>query len=158
MATPAAELEIDETLAEAHAALGWIKMSCYWDWPGSERAFKRALEINPNDGTARSWYALYFALIGRVHKSIAERRRALEAEPLSPIISTLQGGELYFARQYDQAIEALRKALDLDPRFAQAHLYLGLVYEQKAMLGEAIAEFRQALEIALRMPSGALVI
>src|SRR5207245_1615952 len=49
-------LEIDETLAEAHAGLGWIKMTCDWDWPGSEREFKRALEINPIYGTARMWY------------------------------------------------------------------------------------------------------
>jgi TolB-like protein/Tfp pilus assembly protein PilF len=139
-------LKIDETLAEAHAALGWIKMSCDWDWPGSEREFKRALEINPNYGTARVWYGNYFEAIGRLDDAIAERRRALEAEPLSLIISAVLGHTLYNLRRYDQAIEELRKTLDMDPSFVEAHFYLGTVYEQKAMFAEAVAEFRQALK------------
>ena len=138
-------LEIDETLAEAHAALGWIKMTCDWDWPGSEREFKRALEINPNDGTARMWYGQYLEAMGRLDEAIAERRRALEAEPLSLIISASWDGSYIEARHYDQAIEELRKTVDMDPSFVVAHLFLGWVYEQKGMLPEAIAEFQQAL-------------
>jgi TolB-like protein/Tfp pilus assembly protein PilF len=138
-------LEIDETLAETHDALGWIKMTCDWDWPGSEREFKRALEINPNYGTARMQYGTYFEAMGRLDESIAERRRALEAEPLSLIISTVMGRALYFARHYDQAVEELRKTLDLDSSFVQAHFFLGLVYEQKGMFADAIAELRQSL-------------
>jgi serine/threonine protein kinase/Tfp pilus assembly protein PilF len=138
-------LEIDETLAEAHAALGWIKVTCDWDWPGSEREFKRALEINPNYGTARMWYGQYFEAMGRLDESIAERRRALEAEPLSLIISATVGRVLYLAGHYDQAVEELRKTLDMDPSFVEAHLYLGWVYEQKGMFPQAIAELQQAL-------------
>jgi TolB-like protein/Tfp pilus assembly protein PilF len=138
-------LEIDETLAEAHAGLGWIKMTCDWDWPGSEREFQRALEINPNDGTARRWHGDYFAARGRLEESLSEHRRALEAEPLSMIHSAGLGRALYFARHYDQALEQLRKTLDMDPSFVEAHLYLGWIYEQKGMFAEALAELRQAL-------------
>jgi TolB-like protein/Flp pilus assembly protein TadD len=144
-AAAAKTLEIDETLSEAHAALGWIKMSCDWDWPGSDREFRRALEINPNDGTARMWHGMYFEAMGRLDEAIAERRRAEEAEPLSLIISTVLGQILYFSRRYDEAMEQFRKTLDLDPSFVQAHLYLGMVYEQKGMFPEANAELRQAL-------------
>ncbi len=142
-------LEIDENLGDAHAALGRIKMFCEWDWLGSEREFKRALEINPNDGTARQWYGEYLLVMGRLEESIAENRRALEAEPLSLIISAGLGITLHYARHYDQAIEQLRKTIDMDRSFVPTHLYLGWVYEQKAMFAEAIAEFRQALS-----PSG----
>jgi tetratricopeptide (TPR) repeat protein len=138
-------LKIDENLAEAHAGLGWIKMSCDWDWPGSEREFKRALEINPNYGTTRVWYANYLETMGRLDDAIAERRRALEAEPLSLIISGGLGLALYHARRYDQAIEELRKTLEMDPSFVRAHFYLGLVYEQKGRFADAVTELRQAL-------------
>jgi tetratricopeptide (TPR) repeat protein len=90
-------------------------------------------------------YSSHFEAKGRPDDAVAERRRALEAEPLSLIISTTLGRALYEARKNDQAIEELRKALDLDPSFAQARLYLGIVYEQKGMSREAIAELQQAL-------------
>jgi eukaryotic-like serine/threonine-protein kinase len=145
-------LEIDENLGEAHAGLGWIKMSCDWDWPGSEREFKRALEINPNDGTARRWHGDYLNAMGRLDESLSEHRRALEAEPLSLIHGVLLGRILYFTRQYDQAIEQLRKTIDMDPSFVDAHFYLGSVYEQKATFREAIAELRQALSASAGSP------
>jgi len=141
-------LEIDATLAEPHASLGFVKMTCDWDWAGSEREFQRALEINPNDGTARQWYATYFEAMGRLDKTIAERRRALDAEPLSLIISTMLGRALYFGRHYDQAMEEPRKALEMDPSFVEAHLYLGWVYEQKGRFVDAIAELRQAVSFS----------
>jgi tetratricopeptide (TPR) repeat protein len=138
-------IEIDENLAEAHVSLGYVRTSCEWDWPGGKKEFERALEINANDGTARQWYAAYLQSIGRLEEGVAEYRRALEAEPLSMIISTSLGHGLYFARYYDQAIEELRKTINMDPSFVEAQLRLGWVYEQKAMFPEAIAELRQAL-------------
>ncbi len=138
-------LEIDEALADAHAGLGYTKMICDWDWPGGEREFQRALEINPNDATARHWYGDYFEAMGRLDESIATRRRALESEPLSLVISASLARVLYFARRYDRATEELRKTLDMDPSFLEAHLFLGWTYEQKGMFPEAIAELQQAL-------------
>jgi serine/threonine protein kinase/tetratricopeptide (TPR) repeat protein len=139
-------LEIDETVAEAHASLGWVKISYEWDWAGADREFGRALEIDPNHATARQWYAAYLVAMGRPDESLAAYRRALETEPLSLIISAMTGRGLYFLRRYDDAIDQLRKTLELDPSFAEAHLCLGLAYEQKGMYAEAIAALRQGLE------------
>jgi TolB-like protein/Tfp pilus assembly protein PilF len=141
-------LEIDETLAEAHAALGWTHLTCDWDWEGSEREFKRALEIDPNYATARQWYGEYLATMGRLEDSIAERRRGLKVEPLSLIIGATLGRILYLAGHYEQAIEELRKTLDLDPNFLEPHLYLGWIYEQKGMLPQAIEELQLALSLS----------
>lgn len=84
-------------------------------------------------------------MMGRLDEAIAEGRRGLEADPLSLIISAVLGRYLYVARHYDQAMEQLRKTIDLDPSFVDAHLYLGLVYEQKGMFTDAIGELRQAV-------------
>ena len=145
-------LEIDETLAEAHAGLGYIKITCDWDWPGSEKEFRRALEINPNYGTARSFYAASLIAVGRLDEAVAEYRRALEVEPLSLIINATLGLALYFARDYDHAVQELRQTIDMDPSFVEARARLGLVYEQKAMFAEAIAEFQQAVSASKNAP------
>jgi TolB-like protein/tetratricopeptide (TPR) repeat protein len=141
-------LEIDANLADAHAALGWIKETCDWDWPGSEREIKRALEINPNDSTAKNWHGGVLWARGRLEEFITEMKQALEADPLSLITSGVLGRALHYAGHDDEAIEQLRKTIDLDPSFVEAHLYLGLVYEQKGMFTDAIAEFRQALNLS----------
>ena len=110
-------LQIDETVAEAHTALGWIKMTYDWDWSGAERAFRRAIELNPHHGGPVSRYASYLDAIGRPDDAIPEAKRAQEIEPLSLIVGSAVGRILYRARQYDQAISELGKILDLDPNF-----------------------------------------
>jgi TolB-like protein/Tfp pilus assembly protein PilF len=141
-------LHIDDNLAEAHSALGWVLMTCDWDWPGSKREHDRALAINPNYATARLQYGNYFEAMGRLEDALAQRRRALEAEPLYLIANVVLGRNLYEARRYDEAADQIRKTLDIDPNFVEAHLNLGWVYEQKAMHREAIGEFQRALELA----------
>ncbi len=127
-------LQIDDTLAEAHSALGTIKVAYDWDWPGAQREFKRAIELNPNDGTSHQRYATYFLAMGRVDDAIAEFTRAQKLEPLSLIISSLVGRGFYHARQYDRAIGELEKSLEMDPNFARAYLFLAWAYEQKSAL------------------------
>jgi eukaryotic-like serine/threonine-protein kinase len=141
-------LDIDDGLAEAHTGLGYINVTCDWDWPGGEREFRKALDINPKYATARSYQAAYLIAMGRVEASVTEYRAALEAEPLSLIINASMGLSLYFARDYDQAIAELRKTVDLDPDFVEAHSRLGLVYEQKGMLREAVEEFQKAVAMS----------
>ncbi len=142
-------LEIDDALAEAHASLAWIKTTYDWDWPGAEREFKRTIELNPNYATVHMWYAGgYLSAMGRLDEALAVIKRAEEMEPLSPIISSTVGVQLYDARQYDQAIEQLRRVIDTDANFPQAHLYLGWAYEQKGMFEEAIAEFEKGSKLS----------
>ena len=133
-------LEIDETLAEAHTALGAIKHRFEWDWQGAEREFKRAIELNPNYPTAYHWYALYLASMGRMDEAVRVAKRGQELDPLSLIVNTALGRVFYFARQPDQALERVRKTLELDPNFPVARYWLGLAYEQKGMNQEAVAE------------------
>jgi TolB-like protein len=145
-------LELDDGLAETHAAMGWIKMSCDWDWQESEKEFKRAVQINPNDGTANLWYGQYLGTMGRLEESLRVRRRGVEAEPLSLIVGSSIGLSLYWSQRYDQAIDEFRKTLEIDSNFAEGHFFFGLPYEEKAMFAEAAEEFQQALRLSPGLP------
>jgi serine/threonine protein kinase/tetratricopeptide (TPR) repeat protein len=140
-------LQIDDTLAEAHTSLAFIKTLYEWDWSGAEKEFQRAIELNPNYAIAHRWYALNLEYTGRLEEAIAEDKRALELDPLSLPINAYLGMTFYDARQYDQTIEQERKTIELDPNFIVAHNFLGLAYIQKSMSKEAIAEFEKALVI-----------
>jgi len=105
-------VELDETMAEAHTSLGLIAMNCDWDWPASEKEYKRALELNPNYPTAHHWYAEYLNAVGRTDQALAEIDRARELDPLSVIINSDKAKLLYYARRYDEAIDQLRHAVE----------------------------------------------
>jgi len=115
-------LALDDTLAEAHTSLAFIKLLYDWDWSGSEESFKRAIELDRNYPNAHHWYSHYLMAMGRIEESLAESRRALELDPLVLILNVHLGWHYLYARQYDQAIEQLRKTLEMDPYFRQAHL------------------------------------
>jgi TolB-like protein/Tfp pilus assembly protein PilF len=141
-------LAIDNTLAEAHAALANVTMVYDWNWLAAEKEFTRAIELNPSYATAHHWYALCLATSGRLEEATAEMKKAQELDPLSLVINLDVGLHFYFARQYDQAIAQYRKTLEMDPNFVLAHLTLGLAYVQKARFEEAIAEFQQAMTLS----------
>jgi TolB-like protein/Tfp pilus assembly protein PilF len=141
-------LEIDDTIAEAHASLGWAKLTLDWDWPGAEREFKRSIELNPNYATAHQWYAEYLTTMGRAEEARAEMKRALELDPASLPISVAMAATQYYARQYDQAIEQSHRAILMDPQFIAAHVFLGRAFEQKGSYSEALAELKQALQLS----------
>jgi TolB-like protein/Flp pilus assembly protein TadD len=140
-------LQIDETLAEAHTSLAFAKEEYDWDWSGAEREYKRAIELNPNYGTAHQWYAVHLAVRGRYPEAIAEIKQAQKVDPLSLVINMNAGWVFYFARQYDEAVGQCRKTLELDPNFAPGHWMLGQAYRQKGMHEEAIAEFQKAVAL-----------
>ena len=137
-------LEIDETLAEAHASLGLIKVTTENDEADIEREYKRAIELNPNYATAHHWYALHLNDLNRFDEAIAEIRRARELDPWSLVINSDVGIIFSSARQYDQAIEHFKKAMEMDPNFPDAHAMLGWAYVRKGMYPEGIAEFEKA--------------
>ncbi len=138
-------LELDDTLAEAHASLAFIRMHYDWDWPAAEKEFKRAIELNAGYGTAHHWYAYCLLAQGKSEEALQEIRRAEESDPLSLIIKTDVAEILYFGRHYDDAIAQARKALEMDPNFALAHRVLGWALVQKAKYPEAIAELQDGL-------------
>ena len=138
-------LALDESLAEAHTSLAFVRMAYDWQWEAAGRDFERALELSPNYATAHQWYASYLVQVGRFGEALSEIKRAQELDPLAPIISANAGLYHYYARQYDRAVEQLRKTIEVDEQFGVAHLYLGYVYlQQPGRTAEAVAEFQKA--------------
>jgi TolB-like protein/Flp pilus assembly protein TadD len=137
-------LELDDTLAEPHAALA---ITVDGGFEEQEKHFKRAIELNPGYANAHLWYARDLSRMGRVDEALKEILRAQELDPLSLIINDNVGEVYGWAHQYDKALEQLRKTLEMDPNFARTHLDLGVTYEYKGMFDEAIAEFQKAREL-----------
>jgi serine/threonine protein kinase/TolB-like protein/Tfp pilus assembly protein PilF len=135
-------LEIDETLAEAHTSMAYIKQYYEWDWPGAEAAFRRAIELNPRYPTAHQWYAEFLSAMGRPDEALAHIRIARELDPLSLIVNTVEALVLYMARRYDEAIQQSLNAIDLDPNFPEAYEYLKRAYDRKGSYAAAIAARR----------------
>ena len=131
---------LDDSLAEAHAALGRVYNNFDWDWARSEAEYRRALELDPNSASAYLSYANILSSLGRHEEAIAANRRAQELDPLATRINNHLVLVLYHARRYDDAIVAAKKNLDFDPTDRLSHVYLGMTYLQKGMLAEAIAE------------------
>src|SRR5262245_6763514 len=140
-------LELDEQLAEAHTALALTLALYDWDWAGAERAYLRALEINPTHATARHWYGLLLAWMGRLDEALIELRGAQQLDPFSPIIGANVAWALYAAHRYDEAIAECRKTIEMTPNFYRAHVYLGWAYEQIGDLDAAIGELRLAMDL-----------
>jgi len=137
-------LELDSNLAEAHASLGLIAPFNSWNWADAERHYQRAIELNPNYATAHHWYAEgYLMPVGRADEAISEIRKAQELDPLSAVIATDLGKELYFVRRYDEALVELRRALELDPNFVSAHNWISDTLLEKRMYNDAIVELEK---------------
>jgi TolB-like protein/DNA-binding winged helix-turn-helix (wHTH) protein/Tfp pilus assembly protein PilF len=137
-------LGIDESLAEAHASLAMIKTRYDHDDRGAEIEYRRAIELNPAYATGHHWYSEYLAMNGRETEALSEIKLAQALDPLSPVINTTLGEQLFYARRYDEAIAQLRKTLEISPNFGSAHFILGLALEQKGTMDAAIAELLKA--------------
>jgi serine/threonine protein kinase/tetratricopeptide (TPR) repeat protein len=138
-------LEIDDSIAEAHTSLVFVKTFYDWDWAGAERESQRAIAINPRYATAHQWYGDALIQMGRLQEAIAEEKRAVELDPFSLVINRDLGDVLNLAQQYDQAIEQYRRTLELAPNFITVHSGLGSAYLHKSLYKEGIAEFEKEL-------------
>jgi DNA-binding winged helix-turn-helix (wHTH) protein/TolB-like protein/Flp pilus assembly protein TadD len=133
-------IDIDGDLAEAHASLGFIARSSDWDWIESERALKRAIELNPNYPTAHHYYALLLATLGRMDEALSEITVAQRLDPLSLLINADTAEMYVFARRPEQAIEVAKKALEMDHGFLRLRLMLMSAYLGARMPDDAIRE------------------
>jgi TolB-like protein len=140
-------LSLDNDLAEAHASLGQILHNYDYDFRGAERAFTRALELNPNYAPAHQWYGELLPSMGKSEEAIAQLRRAMEIDPLSLIINRMLGVVLFHARNYEASIEQLNKAVDLDPNFPGPHSDLSRVYQVTSRHAESVEEFAKWREL-----------
>ena len=141
-------LSLDEDLAEAHASLAFAHWNYDFDWNVVDREYKRAIELNPGYATAYHWYSGYLSGMGRHSEAIAAVKKARELDPLSPRINANVGFILYFARQYDAAIEELQKTLQMDTTSNAPYLYLGMAYLQEGKSQEAIVALEKNSRIS----------
>ncbi len=140
-------LALDESVGEAHISLAAARMYYYRDWVGAEREFKQAIELSPNYSETHQLYGSYLIIRGRSVEGLAERKKALELEPLSVRLNRNMGRAFYWTRDYDRAIEQYQKTLELDPNDDFTHELLGYAFEQKGMQKEAVAEWSKALTL-----------
>ncbi|HXN73411.1 MAG TPA: winged helix-turn-helix domain-containing protein [Candidatus Acidoferrales bacterium] len=131
-------LSLDEKLAEAHASLALIAQSYDWEWQTAEKEYRRAVELDPNYATGHHWYAEHLALRGRFDEAFVEIERARQLDPLSLIIQVDNGAILFFARQYDRAIEQLQAVLKVEADFPRARI-LNFAYAQQGRFADALA-------------------
>lgn len=142
-------IEIDDTLAEAHASLGYCLANYDWNWAAAEREFNRALELEPGYAVAHHWYGFVFLTpFGRLDEALAELRQALNLDPLSLSIGSNIGLLLYLARRYDDALFHFQRHLEMDRTFVYTHWEMGLSYEACGRYDEAIAAFRKAISLS----------
>ena len=141
-------LGLDESLAEAHAALGVVKFSYDWEFSAAEREFQRAIELNPSNSDAHKMNAHYLATVGRFDEALREMKRAQELDPLSLELIAGIGEVLYFQRQYDQAIDQYQKALEMDVNSGFAYWALGRTLAAKGKYSEAIAALQKSIPLS----------
>jgi serine/threonine protein kinase/Tol biopolymer transport system component/tetratricopeptide (TPR) repeat protein len=140
-------LELDDTLADAHAALGFTTLCYEWDGAAAEASFKRALELNPHSAPAHHWYSNLLAAQGRFDEAVAEMRRTQEINPLSLMDKSMTGWIYYQARQYEMAVGELQRSLEMDRNFGNSYMIMGGVYERLGRYEEAIQFEERALEL-----------
>ena len=142
-------LEIDDSLAEAYASLGFINQQS-WQFDEAERNLKRAMELDPDYPTARQWYARHLNMTGRFDEAFVEIKRAQQLDPLSPIISFNVAHNYLIAGDINTATEQFKNLLEINPNFPQAHDYLGLIYLKQGREREAIDELQKGVEASKR--------
>jgi TolB-like protein/DNA-binding winged helix-turn-helix (wHTH) protein/Tfp pilus assembly protein PilF len=140
-------LDLDPSLAEAHASLAIVKLFQDRDWSGADDEFKQAIGLNPNDPTAHQWYSTYLTSVGRFDQALKEIERARELDPFSPPVNWWLGRTLYYARRYDDALRQFQQALEMFPDQWEFYNNIADIYEHKRMFAEAFAARQQALSI-----------
>jgi len=146
-------LEIDDSLAPAHATLASVLHEFDWNFQEAEKEFRRAIELDPNYATAHHWYAEFLLSQGRKDEALAEIKRAQECDPLSLIINAMVGMIHLVRGEYDESEAQLKKTIEMDPNFARAHLFLANNYEEQGRFEEAITEYEKETALMAALPA-----
>ena len=145
-------LELDDSLAEAHASMGAIHEVFHGNWEQAQEEYLTALRLNPGYVAARQWYALALAHRGRIEEALAQMAVATENDPLSFQLNTNVAVIHYLGRNWDAGEEHCRRALEINPYYEPAHFTLGLIHQQRGAFDEARAELERALAISKGEP------
>jgi DNA-binding winged helix-turn-helix (wHTH) protein/tetratricopeptide (TPR) repeat protein/TolB-like protein len=141
-------LQIDPSLADAHASLGFVYFYYEWNWGKAKDEFQRAIQLNPDYAYEHTWYALMLSATGQRDEATRQIQIAQQLDPLSLMSDTEVGRVYYWNRQYDKAVAAFRHVIDLDPYFARAHLRLGIAYIAQGNYADAIREFHETSRLS----------
>ena len=140
-------LELDESLAEAHAMLALVRSTFEFSRAEAERGFKRAIELKSSDALVHLFYGIHLVEVGSVDRAVTEVEQAKALDPLSPFMRGYVALPFYFAHRYDEAIRRLQPVVDLYPNYHQPHSFLALAYEQKGLWAQAAKEMERAYEL-----------
>jgi len=143
-----AALRLDPDLGEARTPLAAVSWLYDWQWSEAQAEFKRSLMLNPVHPTANHWFAEFLMTMGRHQEVIAAMKKSQELDPLSLIISVAIGWAFYMARCYDQAIEQLRRTVELDPNYPVTYWILGLLLRKIGQYEAAIAEGEKGVQLS----------
>jgi DNA-binding winged helix-turn-helix (wHTH) protein/tetratricopeptide (TPR) repeat protein len=140
-------LGLDESLADAHIALGYVRLFRDWDWESARASLKRALDLSPG-AAAHQWYGLLLAMEGRLDEARQEIERAVELEPLSVMTSALRGFQLNLAGDHARELVQARATVELDPNHFLSHWSLGLACEHVGRMEDSATAIRRAADLA----------
>ena len=145
-------VELDETLAHAHATMGVVYMWYDFDWSAAERSLQRAVELDPDGEKPLLMRNFYLAAVGRHDEAIEHAKRGVELFPVSMLIRSNLGLQYYWAKRFDEAAEHLQKTHEMDPNFPPAHYLLGWTFLRLGRYDDAIREAEHAIEMMGRTP------
>lgn len=155
-AAAVAAVAFDDELAEGHTSMGFIRALLDWDWPGAEREFERAAELNPGYWVTAYWRAVVLSARGRFEEAERQVLREIELEPLSPV--SMHGAAMtsYLSRRYPDCMERALKGLEIDPDYFLLRFWRGLGYVALSKYPEAIQELQKAVDLCERSVSWVL--
>lgn len=140
-------IELDESVAEAHATLGVVLALYDWDWAGAERELMRSIELNGSSPVSRDVYAFYYLRpVGRIEEAVSQTQQALSLDPLSILFRVHLGFLFYIQGQYEHSIAQFRKVLEMNPQYYLAHAMMGNVYTLAGEFDAALACYARARE------------
>ena len=145
-------VELDDSRAEGHVALAFVRMWLDYDWTGSESEFRRAIELNPSEPLAYVAWGMHGIAYGRFDETERAYRKKLELDPRSPMSIVGMGYPHFYARRYDEALSWYRKALETDPNFAQAYNDIALAYAAERMYPESVEASLKAAALSGTSP------
>jgi TolB-like protein/Flp pilus assembly protein TadD len=149
----ASAVMLDGNSAEAHTSVAHVRATQDWDWPGAEREFQRAIQLNPRYPTAHHWYAMSVLVpMGRLDEALEQMLLAQSLDPVSSIIARDVAVIYCYRRDFEAALDQCDQTIELNPHFAPAYLTLGLIQEQRRDFDESAAAFRRAVDLAPQSP------